>query len=194
MTFLILLPWIGVIASLTLAYYYRDRKFRLFFILSGLSDLISGLLWLIFSMSSQDFWIPILYLTVFSVNEIFLLNYRKIVLAGFIFVLILNYFATTQVQYYIVLLGNFYLLFIFLRYFAREIISSNNISVFYFLLVLYEVIIVLNFTALVRNIQLGLNVYYIGIIIQIIIKVYLIIIHKRIDKETTPFPLSKIFT
>lgn len=191
MTFLNLLPYIGIIISLTLAYYYRDRKFRLFFILSGLSDLISGVLWLIFFKSSQDFWIPILYLTVFSVHEKFLLNHGKTVLVGFIFVLVLNYFTTTQVQYYVVLFGNFYLLFIFLRYFTRDIISSNNISVFYFLLVLYEVIIVLNFTALVRNIQLGLNVYYIGIIIQILIKVYLIFIHKKIDKATDTLSLFK---
>ena len=183
MILFLVLTYISVVLSLGLAYYYRNRQFRFFFILSGLNDLISTILWnLHLSNSSQNFWIPINFLLLFSAHEDFFLKWKKFILGGLILVIGLNFFSTTQIQHYFVLIINLYLLLVFLKFFASNVITSNKISLFYFLLVLYEIHVVINFLALIRNLQLGIHIYYIGLIAQIIIKSILLLMYKRVDK------------
>ena len=140
-----LITYLSILLSLLVAYLYRKHQFKFFFLLSALNDFIGFLLWIVLRKSGQDFWIPVSYLLLFSINAKFYKKFRNYIWLGFIFILIVNYFSTTIFQYYFILVSNIILFFIFARYFIREFLSTNKMSYFYFALVLYEILIILNF-------------------------------------------------
>lgn len=157
----------------------RSKHFY-FFLFLGVSDLIAGILWFGFNVSSQTFWIPFFYLIVFSISKDYFIKNIKNILLGFIIILILNFYSTTYIQYIFVLLANIIILTIFARYLYWEFIQNDKISLFYMIMTFYGLFSLSKSILLVSNIKLGMNAYFVGTILQIVIGLYLIFVRRDV--------------
>lgn len=178
--FIKIVPYIAILLNVCIAYVYRKSSYNYFFFLLALNDLISLVLWNLFNISSQAFWIPLNYLLVFSIHKRFRNKWKIWVLIGLFPILILNYHSNTSIQHYFILIVNFALLFMFLRLFSRKIFSFNELNLFYLILIFYESLVIIRFIAIIADVDLGVNVFYVGVIIQILISIALLIIRKSV--------------
>jgi len=181
MEFFKILTYLLTILSILLVFAYWKNNLKFFFLFSAINDISGFLLWIVFSMSAQTLWIPINYLLLFSIHRQFLEKMKWFIILGIIPVLILNYFSSAQHQHYFVLLVNLFLISVFIKRFITEIISKNQISLFYFGLILLESIVLFNFVALLKDIKFGLDVYFAGLIGMILIKIFLIFIRNGVS-------------
>jgi hypothetical protein len=175
------LAYTSIFITVLVAFFYRQNKMNFFFILLAINDIIGIIASSFFSLSGQIFWIPINYLLLFSIHKQLWEKLKWLIILGIIPVIILNYFSSAQHQHYIVLFVNLFLISVFIKRFITGIISQNQISLFYFGLILLESIVIFNFVALLKDIKFGLNVYFAGLIGMIIIKIFLIIIRDGVS-------------
>lgn len=168
-----------IFLSYIVAYYYRKSKFRYFFFLGAFSDTIGMIFWLVFSVSGQSLWIPFHYLLIFSVSEKVVKRWFRWILIGLFPIIILNFYSTTSTQYYFVFISNLIILFLFLKYFIEGLLRNEEINIFFITMIFYETIILLKFLAIIRKVEVGVNVFFAGIFIQIVINIVLIIVRDR---------------
>lgn len=176
---------IALVTSLTtifdsvVAIVYRKHAYNIFFFLLALNNILGIILWYAFNLSGQTLWIPMCYLILISTNIKFSLKFKWFVLIGFLLVIVLNLFSTTIEQHYIALLLNFILFLIFVRLFVKEILLNGELNYFYLILVLHQVLMINNFVAVIRELNIGAYVYYAGLIFELFLKILLIVIHKK---------------
>lgn len=168
-----------VILDFTVAVVYRKHPYNFFFLLLALNNILGIFLWYAFSLSGQAIWIPICYLLLLSTNLKFSLQWKWFAFIGFIIVMIINYFSNTIIQHYIALLTNLVLFFIFFRLFVKELFSNSEINFFFLMLVLYETIMIFNFVAIIKEVEIGIYIYHAGMIFQLLLKILLISLYKN---------------
>lgn len=171
-------PIFSIAIFILVAIYYWKGQYKYFFLFNSISDIISVILWEVFKLSSQSLWIPFNYLLLFSVDKNIFISKRYLIILGLISILFLNYFSTTFIQYVFVLVIHIILLFIFTRYFYKKYLSSNKLDLFYILMIIFEMNIIIRLLAIIREVNLGVNVFYASMIIQMLIGIFLIIIRK----------------
>lgn len=169
---------ISTILTIILAFVYWKSSFRYFFLIHALTDASSLILWQVFSMSSQTLWIPLDYLLVFSLSKDFLAKNKHWILGGLIPILFLNFYSTTTIQHYFSLITSVIIMFVFLRYFVIELVNNNRLSMFFILMLFDVALTIVKFIAILRELEVGINVYYTGVFIQIFIAIVLILIRK----------------
>ncbi len=169
-----ILRYLSVFIGLLVACYYWKNKYRYFFTILAVNDIVSLLLWVLFSFSGQIFWIPFTYLLIFTIWEIPSKQKYLFVLLGLFPILLINYYSTNLFQQYFVIVSHIIILFLFIRKFIFIIFDKGIVNLFYIFIIIYEVVIILNFIAILSKIQVGINVYYVGMIIQIIVRMVLI--------------------
>lgn len=167
--FLSLIVWLAVPLI-----HYKSKHFW-FFLFLGLNDVASGILWFGFGLSSQTLWIPFYYLIVLSIDKEFLFNNWKIIVFGFILVLVLNYYSTTFIQNGFVLISHTIILTLFIKYLFWGFVENNVISLFYVVMTFYGMFSVYKFVLMLNSVHHELSIYFVTTIIQIIIGMYLII-------------------
>jgi len=155
-------------------------KHFIFFLLMGFNDFSSFFLWHLFSISSQTFWVPVSYLIVFSISKDFFIKKIRLVLLGFFIILIANFYSSADIQNVILLLFDVVVLIIFTRYLFWEYIISDKISLFYTVMTIYCLLTVFKTILMISNMFLGLNSYYVGTILQIVIGLYLIFVRRDV--------------
>lgn len=157
----------------------RSKHFY-FFLFLGLNDLIGLFLWCGFGLSSQTFWIPVLYLTTVSIDRNFLAKNLMRIFIGFILMLILNYYSTTYSQYIFSLLSDIIILIVFARYLFWEFIQNDKITLFYMVMTFYGLFSLSKSILLLSNIKLGINAYFVGTILEIVIGLFLIFMRRDV--------------
>ena len=181
MTYYEILSYLATILGVIIAVVYWKTNYSYFFSFQALSDLASFVLWTFFSLSSQTLWIPIHYLIASSVDKKFFVSNWKYILVGLVAVLIFNFFTTNVIQQYSVLATSFIVLFVFLRWFVMYYFNSDRINIFFLILIFHETIKVIKFLAILNDIDVGLNIYFAGVLIQIIVGVILVIIKNKVS-------------
>jgi len=171
-------PSLSIIVFILVVFCYWKSRHKYFFLVNSLSDIISTASWLIFNFSSQTLWIPLNYLLLFSVDKNIFISKRYLFIFGLIPMLFLNYFSTTFIQYVFVLVIHIILLFIFTRYFYNKYLNDNKLDLFYISMIIFEINIIIRLLAIIREVNLGVNIFYASMIIQILIGIFLIIIRK----------------
>lgn len=173
-----LIPSISTILFILIAFYYWRSIHKFYFLLISFSDIISVIMMAIFSFSAQSLWIPIDYLLLFSVDKNVLVKWKYYILIGLLPTLTLNYYSTSYMQYIFGLTVNIILLFIFLRYFIKKYYRSGDLDLFYIAMILFEINIIVRLLAIIKGVELGVNIFFAALIMQIIIGIFLIIIRK----------------
>jgi hypothetical protein len=168
-----------VIFDLTIAAVYRKHPYNIFFFLLASNNILGIFLWYAFSLSGQTIWIPICYLLMLSTNMKLSLQWKWVAFIGFIIVLILNYFSNTTIQHYVALLTNIVLFFTFFKLFVKKIFSNSEINFFFLILVLSETIMIINFIAIIKEVEIGIYIYHAGMIFQLLLKILLVILYKN---------------
>ena len=171
---------LSILVWLVVPFVRIKSKHFYFFLFLGLNDFVGILLWYGFNLSAQTLWIPSFYLIVFSISKDYFLQKIKNILLGFIIILILNFYSTTFIQYIFVLLANIIILTIFARYLYWEFIQNDKISLFYMVMTFYGLFSLSKSILLVSNIMLGINAYFVGTILQIVIGLYLIFVRRDV--------------
>jgi hypothetical protein len=133
----------------------------------------------VLKISAQMVWLPVNYLLLFSLNKQFLKKHKYWILGGLAAVVIINFYFTNTQQHYYVLITHVFLLFLFIRLLVTEIYKSNIVSIFYVVIIFYETLIILRFFPMILNLELGVNIFYVGIIFQILISIVLIIVKDK---------------
>lgn len=157
----------------------RSKHFY-FFLFLGLNDFVGILLWDGFGLSSQTLWIPFLYLTTVSIDRNFFIKNLMWISFGFITLVILNFYSSTYSQYLFSLLSDLIILIIFARYLYWEFIKNDKISLFYMVMTFYALFAVSKSIFMVSNINLGINAFYVGTILEIGIGLYLIFMRRDV--------------
>jgi hypothetical protein len=158
------------------AVYFWRSKLRFYFLFLALMDFLSFILWFFLPIVPQYIWVPLTYLLLFSLYEDFFKKFIIYILLGLVPVLIINHNLSTTEQHYFVMSVNIILLFLFIKEFMREFLNLNRIDLVYGGIILYQSIIVLNFIAIIRDIQFGATIYFAGMIAILLVKIWLIII------------------
>ena len=171
-----LLAYTSVILNVLIAYLYKDSKFKYFFIFLALSDVISSILWIFFNISSQTLWLPFDYLIVMSIHQKWFIRFKYPIILGLFPILVGNIFTNTLSQHFLSLLAALIIFFLFLKMFVTSMIRLSKINIFFFCIIFNQLISSLNFVAFLNDITLGMNIYFVGIISQIIIKFLLIFV------------------
>lgn len=170
-----IITFISIFFSILLAFLYRKHILRLYVLLQALDETSGILIWLILNKSGQSLWIPIDYLMIFSVFQLQFTDYAKIYLWGIFPILIVNYFSTTQIQQYFCIIAHCIILFLFFRILIKKIIHTEKLDLLYSALIISHVIVIINLISIIRDVKIGIEIYFAGIIADILIKIFLII-------------------
>ncbi|MFZ1288470.1 MAG: hypothetical protein WAR79_00145 [Melioribacteraceae bacterium] len=188
MKFFEILQYLSLITILIAAFKYRSSSLSIFFGLLALNDIIGFVLWTFFSISGQSSWIPIFYLILFSTNKSFIKKWKIYILFGLILILLLNQYSTVKIQQYFVLMINVIIMFLFLRLLITEFVQKDEFRILYLILTLYQLLIIFNLMAFIRDLKIGLDIYFAGIIGIILIHIFLIVL-----KEDAFINIKKIY-
>ncbi|MDX1701819.1 MAG: hypothetical protein R3250_14430, partial [Melioribacteraceae bacterium] len=98
---------------------------------------------------------------------------------GLVPLLIFNYYTSNVIQQYFILGTNAIILFVFLRWFMINYFTSDLINQFFLTMVFLQAIIIIKLLALIKDLGIGVNVFFAGVSIQILIGIFLIVIRKK---------------
>jgi hypothetical protein len=162
-----------------IAYAYRDTKFNLFFLIIATTELISIGLWSFFSLSAQSMWIPMHYLLILSIKKEFILQNKRWIIISLIPILFLNFLTTNVIQHYAIMFANFIILIFFVRFLIDDFLRTNKFNYFFVAMILFQLVSVLRFIPLIRGVEMGLNIYFASLIVQILIQISLVLLSKK---------------
>lgn len=170
---------------ITVPLVYRKHNNFYFFLFLGGAAIVSILLWDVLSISSLYAWLPFHYLMLIGFNREYFYKNIKIKLLGLIPILIINPFLSYSTIKSFILIFHLIFIIFFVRFFASQLIKNNNFSIFYILMIIYESIMIFRLVASLRDIRLGMEVSYVGSIIQIFIGIVLIIMQLWKNRSDT---------
>jgi len=140
----------------------------------ALTDAIGIILWSVFSVSSQVIWMPFHYLVMVMLFKDHFFKWMKHYLAGFVLIYILNYLVLDHHQVFFVFVVHLIIFSLFTKQFIGAFYQDNAFSIFYFLLIFYEVITIFKVLAFMRDITVGIEVFFVGTLVQIFIGIAII--------------------
>lgn len=169
-----------VVWTLVPVFYRKHRHFYFFFFLI-MNDLVGRLLNAFIPVPKQMAWLTFNYFMLISFNKDHLNRYWKYYLFGIIPIIIVSYNISSSQQIQILFFIHIIIFLIFIKYFLSHFFSQNEIDLFYFMMIFYELITLFKFLAFLREITVGIEVFYVGNIIQIFIGILLIIMQLRLS-------------
>jgi hypothetical protein len=140
----------------------------------AIADISGFFIYHLFAISGQAIWIPIYFLLLFSLNINIFLKWKYWILGTTLLALVLNFYTTNTQQQYFVLCVNVFFLVRFVMFFIRHYLYKSKINLFYILMIISESVTVISLLAVLYEIYSGLNIFFAGMIIQIIIGILLI--------------------
>ncbi len=158
---------------------YKKKYFFFFFILS-MTAFSGTTLHYLFSKAPNTIWAPLSYLLVFSLYEKFFRKHILPISIGFFPFIILSNFASHTERYVVVLIIHVFILLWFLWEGIKEILVNNKLDFFLLIMSLYEFLFVFKFVAILVEVLLGMEVFYVATAMQIFIGLYLIFVRKDI--------------
>lgn len=153
--------------------FYRSHENFFYFLFLGLNDFLSYTFYISSLWSSQILTIPFHYLIIVFFYRKDFAN-KKWLLLGLIPSIYAAFNVTHYAQNITILIFHIIFFFMFLKPFITAYFYSNKIEIFYMVLLFYELINIFKLFAFIKDISSGIEVYYVGTIIQISIGIFLI--------------------
>jgi len=170
---------ISLIIWLIVPIVYRKNRHFYYFLFLGLNDFLLMVLWFLFSIFVQELWIITHSLILLLFDRYYIKKIKNLIFFSIIPLLALAYFSNSFMQSSFALLTHIILVFLFTRLLIQELYKKHYFNRFYFVLIFYELITIYKFIAFQKVINGGVEIFYIGTIIQILIGLYLIFRNSR---------------
>ncbi len=176
----VIIGYLSNIIWTLIPFFVVRKKYFLFFLVLAANGMMSFLAYSTLHIPANIFWIPFHYLLIFTLSDTFFKKHYLYILAGFIPFVLLGYFATHEERRLFLIFVHGFILIWFLWNAIKTIIVNNKFDLFLLLMSLYEFIMIFKLIAMLGEVQLGMEVFYTGSAMQILIGLYLIFVRKDI--------------
>jgi len=171
-----IIVYTSILIWVLLPFFYRNHQNFYFFLILALIDGIGFVLWNVFGISSQFIWMPFNFLLLVMIFPNHFFRYKLIYLIGFLLIFTLTFFISSPIQVFFCLVVHLVIFLLFAKEFLAEFYLNNSFSIFYLLLLFYEIIMIFKLLAFMRELSVGLDVFYVGTLVQAIVGILLIIL------------------